>query len=136
MASSFYTGSHRLLQKNLREDIDTNVLPHTMEWEEKGIVPRDHSLKLLQSGIVAADVPDEYDPRNMPLLAGIPYDKYDAFNHLILLDELSLIQGGVMIGLAGRALLDSDPSSTLALTSKSTSGCRASSRKKPAFVWE
>lgn len=37
--SPYYNESHRRLQKEVREYVDTHILPFCEEWEKQGFVP-------------------------------------------------------------------------------------------------
>ncbi|KAG6009900.1 hypothetical protein E4U21_001002 [Claviceps maximensis] len=107
--SPYYNDSHRLLQKRLRIYVDTHLLPSALEWEEKGDVPLEVAEQFCKSGIPFADVPAPYRPVNVPNLAGIPHAHLDAFHLLIMSDEMSRVEGGVGIALAGASAIGVPP---------------------------
>lgn len=109
LASPFYGKSHRELRDKLRKYIDTNIIPLSLEWEEKGEVPASDALKFCQSGIPFEDVPDQYRPSNVPNLAGVPRNELNTFHLLVGTDELARIEGGVIIGLAGASSIGAPP---------------------------
>ena len=37
--SPYYTESHRLLQKEVREYVDVKLLPYSEQWEREGAIP-------------------------------------------------------------------------------------------------
>ena len=39
--SPYYTDSHRRLQKEVREYVDTYIAPFCEEWEKQGFVPQE-----------------------------------------------------------------------------------------------
>ncbi|KAK3181846.1 hypothetical protein K4F52_006913 [Lecanicillium sp. MT-2017a] len=101
MESSYYNDSHRRLRDTVRQFVDENILPHALDWEAKGEAPKEVGMKLIQSGIVSDQIPPEYRPANIPSIAGIPPEQMDAFHQLVLLDEMSRIEGGVTVSLVG-----------------------------------
>lgn len=107
--SPYYNDSHRLLQKNLRKYVDTHLLPFALDWEEKGDVPVEVAEQFCKSGIPFSDVPAPYRPANVPSLAGLPHVDLDAFHLLIMSDEMSRVEGGVGIALAGASAIGAPP---------------------------
>ncbi|KAI0904648.1 acyl-CoA dehydrogenase [Ustulina deusta] len=103
LASPYYNESHRKLQAYARKYFDENVIPHMLEWEEKGDCPGSAKSAYLKSGLALPDVPKEYRPREYDTVAGIPFDELDVFHRLILTDEASRIEGGVATALSGGA---------------------------------
>jgi NAD dependent epimerase/dehydratase family enzyme len=43
-SSPYYTDSHRQLQKEVREYVDTYIAPFCEEWEKQGVVPQEVTL--------------------------------------------------------------------------------------------
>ena len=107
--SPYYNETHRRLRDNIRKYMDEHVLPHSLEWEEKGDVPREEALRYAQSGIAFDDVPDVYRPAHIPKLAGISPDQHDAFHLLVSVDETARVEGGVMIALSGASTIGVPP---------------------------
>lgn len=105
IASPYYNKSHRELRDKLRAYVDTHILPNSLDWEEQGDVPREEALRFCQSGIPFDDVPDRYRPKHIPRLAGAT----DAFHLLVGADEMSRIEGGVGIALAGASSIGAPP---------------------------
>lgn len=101
MESPYYNDSHRKLRDTVRKYVDENILPYSLEWEAKGEAPREVGLKLLQAGIANDQIPPEYQPPGIPRVAGISVDDMDPFHQLVLLDEMSRIEGGVVVSLVG-----------------------------------
>ncbi|KAI3340777.1 hypothetical protein F4824DRAFT_400607 [Ustulina deusta] len=102
LASPYYNESHRKLQAYARKYFDENVIPHMLEWEEKGDCPGSAKVAYLKSGLALPDVPKEYRPREYDTVAGIPFAELDVFHRLILTDEASRIEGGVATMEIGR----------------------------------
>lgn len=109
LRSPYYNDSHRRLRDNVRKYIDENILPHAMEWEEKGEAPVEAAKKFLKSGIGLDDIPEKYRPADVPNLAGIPANKLDGFHMLIIADETARIEGGVAVALAGASSIGAPP---------------------------
>ncbi|KAB8251583.1 acyl-CoA dehydrogenase/oxidase [Aspergillus flavus] len=107
--SPYYNQSHRKLRDNIRSYCDTHILPHALEWEEKGDVPREEALRYAQSGIPFDDVPAQYRPSHIPNLAGIPHNERDVFHLLVSVDELARVEGGVGIALGGASTIGIPP---------------------------
>ncbi|KAI1288182.1 acyl-CoA dehydrogenase [Xylaria venustula] len=103
LSSPYYKESHRELQAYARKYFDENVIPHMLEWEEKGDCSKSAKASYLKSGLAALDVPKEYRPKEHGALAGIPIDELDIFHRLILADEAARIEGGVAVALSGGA---------------------------------
>lgn len=108
-ASPYYDESHRRLRDSIREYIDSRILPSALDWEEKGDVPRDEALRFARSGIPFEDVPSQYRPEGVPVLASIPPEQLDAFHALVAIDETGRIEGGVGVALAGASSIGAPP---------------------------
>lgn len=110
IASPYYNDTHRQLRDALRAYINEHVLPNALEWEEQGQAPRKEALRWVWSGLTHFDVPMQYRPKDVPLPAGIPLDKLDAFHLLISTDEGSRVPaGGVMTSLGGASIIGLPP---------------------------
>ncbi|KAI2641105.1 acyl-CoA dehydrogenase [Xylaria nigripes] len=103
LESPYYNDSHRRLQAYARKFYDENIIPHMLEWEEKGDCPASAKASYLKSGLVLLDVPKAYRPAEFRTVAGISIDELDVFHYLILADESSRIEGGVLVALSGGA---------------------------------
>ncbi|KAI0799042.1 acyl-CoA dehydrogenase [Xylaria sp. FL0064] len=101
LASPYYNESHRKLQAYARKYYDENVIPHMLEWEENGDCPRSARELYLKSGLALIEIPREYRPKEHGSVAGIPVEELDIFHRLILMDESSRVEGGVMVALSG-----------------------------------
>lgn len=80
-----------------------------LEWEEKGDAPRAERLKYARFGFAFADVPAKYRPADVPGPAGIPVADLDIFHLLVMADETSRVEGGVMTALAEASVIGSPP---------------------------
>ncbi|KAL1847790.1 hypothetical protein Plec18167_002522 [Paecilomyces lecythidis] len=107
--SPYYNQSHRKLAEKIRQYCDKYILPHALEWEKEGDVPREEALRYARSGIPFDDVPDAYRPSNIPNLAEIPHSQKDVFHLMVAVDEISRIEGGVTIALGGAAAIGIPP---------------------------
>lgn len=103
LESPYYNDSHRALQAYVRKYVDDNIMPHALEWEERGDCPDEVKDSYIKTGLPLADIPAQYKPSELRSLAGIHTEKLDAFHHMILVDELARFEGGVGIALAGGA---------------------------------
>ncbi|KAI1349282.1 acyl-CoA dehydrogenase [Xylaria sp. FL0043] len=103
LASPYYNESHRKLQAYARKYYDEKVIPYMLEWEEKGDCPRSARDLYLKSGLALIEIPREYRPKDYCSVAGIPVEELDIFHRLILMDESSRVEGGVMVALSGGA---------------------------------
>src|SRR4051812_28973706 len=56
-----------------------------------------------------SDVPSKYRPKDVPDPAGIPIDQLDIFHLMIMTDETSRVEGGVMNSLAGASVIGIPP---------------------------
>jgi len=109
LESPYYNETHKRLRKYVRSYIDQDVLPYSLGWEEKGEAPREAALKWARTGIPFADVPARYRPSNIPDPAGIAVDEMDIFHLLVMTDETSRVEGGVMSSLAGASVIGAPP---------------------------
>lgn len=46
--SPYYNDSHRRLQKEVREYVDTYIAPFCEEWEKQGVLPQEVCTRLYQ----------------------------------------------------------------------------------------
>ncbi|OCL02600.1 acyl-CoA dehydrogenase NM domain-like protein [Glonium stellatum] len=109
LASPYYNETHKRLRDELRGYINEHILPYSLEWEEKGDAPRTERLKYARSGFAFADVPAKYRPADVPGPADIPVADLDIFHLLVMTDEISRVEGGVMTALAGASVIGSPP---------------------------
>lgn len=107
--SPYYNDSHKKLRNAVREYVDAEIMPDSLEWEEKGEVPEASRLKWARSGYAFSDVPLQYRPKNIPFPAGIPIDQLDPFHMLVQTDETSRVEGGVTSGLGGGSVIGIPP---------------------------
>lgn len=56
-----YTEEHRIFRDTLRKFVTNELVPHSEEWEENGIVPKDIWKKMGSQGFLGTSVPMEYD---------------------------------------------------------------------------
>jgi len=103
--SPYYNASHFKLRSALRSYINEHVLPYSLDWEAKGEAPREEALRWARSGFCFADVPPQYRPRNVPGPAGLEWGELDVFHTLIMTDETSRVEGGVMTSLGGGSVI-------------------------------
>ncbi|KAI0410116.1 acyl-CoA dehydrogenase [Xylaria palmicola] len=103
LESPYYNESHRRLQAYARRYYEENVIPHMLEWEEKGDCPESARAAYRKSGLALLDVPKEHRPPGFDTVAEIPVDELDVFHRLILIDESSRVEGGVSTALSGGA---------------------------------
>ncbi|OCK80966.1 acyl-CoA dehydrogenase NM domain-like protein [Lepidopterella palustris CBS 459.81] len=99
LSSPYYNDSHRKLRQFVRTYMDENVLPYAEEWEEAGEVPKEEYIKFARAGLAFQDIPAKYRP-GVSLPAGIPEEEWDIFHDLIINDERSRVEAGVLAGLA------------------------------------
>jgi alkylation response protein AidB-like acyl-CoA dehydrogenase len=109
MHSPYYNESHRQLRDYCRKFIDEHIIPHALEWEEKGEAPREAALQYARSGLAFTDVPEKYWPSDIARPAGIAPSQLDAFHLLVQCDESSRIEGGVTSSLAGGSVIGVPP---------------------------
>ncbi|KAF2815998.1 acyl-CoA dehydrogenase NM domain-like protein [Mytilinidion resinicola] len=109
LASPYYNKSHKRLRDAIRSYYDDNVLPYSLDWEEKGDAPLEARLKYARSGFTFADVPAKYRPADIPGPAGIPVAQLDIFHLMIMTDEGARVEGGVGTALAGASVIGAPP---------------------------
>jgi alkylation response protein AidB-like acyl-CoA dehydrogenase len=109
LASPYYNASHKRLRDALRAYIDEHVLPYSLDWEEAGEAPLAARLNYAKSGFTFADVPAAYRPANLAGPAGIPVAELDIFHLMVMTDETSRVEGGVMTALSGASVIGAPP---------------------------
>ena len=109
LASPYYNESHKRLRAAIRKYIDERIEPYHLDWEAAGEAPRDAAKEWGRSGFAFADVPIQYRPTEFREIAGIPVDKLDVFHFMVMMDETSRIEGGVMSSLAGATVIGGPP---------------------------
>lgn len=109
LASPYYNDSHKRLRNALRSHIDQSIKPHMLEWEEAGEAPEAARLEYARSGYAFADVPAAYRPEHVPGPAGIPVADLDIFHFMIMSDEGSRVEGGVLTALTGGSVIGVPP---------------------------
>jgi alkylation response protein AidB-like acyl-CoA dehydrogenase len=89
--SPYYNESHKRLQKEVRDYVDTHITPNCDEWESNGVVPEEAHKRHAELGYVAVAVfPLARDHLNGQRLPGdVPAQEWDAFHDLIVIDELA-----------------------------------------------
>lgn len=109
LSSPYYNDSHRHLRAAIRAHIDDHIIPHQLKWEAAGAADRDEAMRWTQAGFAHADIPKAYRPEKFHTVAGIAVDQLDAFHMLVMSDESSRVEGGVMISLAGASVIGAPP---------------------------
>lgn len=109
LESAYYNESHRKLRSYAREFIEKHAVPFAKDWEAAGKAPRAAREAWVQSGLAFLDVPGEYRPKHLLMVAGIPYDQIDVFHQLIVWDEISRLPSGVALALAGASVVGAPP---------------------------
>ncbi|KAF7168501.1 hypothetical protein CNMCM6106_003668 [Aspergillus hiratsukae] len=89
--SPYYTASHRRLQREVREYVDTYIAPFCEEWEQQGWVPIEVQTRHAELGYTAvAAFPLAKDYlRGQRLPGDIDPGEWDGFHDLIVIDELA-----------------------------------------------
>ena len=109
LESPYYTDTHRRLRKYIRAYVDQHIIPHQLQWEAEGGAPREAARKYVESGIPNVDIPKQYRPKSHHTVAGIDTDELDAFHMLVMTDETSRVEGGVMVSLSGANVIGVPP---------------------------
>lgn len=109
LASPYYNASHKKLRNTIRAYVDEHIKPHMLSWEEAGEAPHSERLKWAQTGFSFTDIPTPYRPSSVPGPAGIPVDQLDVFHMMIMTDEMSRIEGGVVTSLEGASVIGVPP---------------------------
>jgi alkylation response protein AidB-like acyl-CoA dehydrogenase len=107
--SPYYNESHIRYRDVLRQYIEKNILPFSLEWEAAGGAPRKEALNWARSGFAFGDVPVQYRPNDIPHPAKLSPDKVDAFHFLVGSDQLARVDGGVMVSLSGASVIGVPP---------------------------
>ncbi|KAL2848884.1 acyl-CoA dehydrogenase/oxidase [Aspergillus pseudoustus] len=89
--SPYYDESHRRLQKEIRQYVETSIAPFCEQWEKQGFVPPEVYQRHAELGYVAATpYPLAVAHVGAQRLPGrISPDKWDTFHDLILIDEIA-----------------------------------------------
>ncbi|KAF7177603.1 hypothetical protein CNMCM7691_005932 [Aspergillus felis] len=89
--SPYYTASHRRLQREVRDYVDTHIAPFCEEWEQHGSVPVEVQTRHAELGYTAvAAFPLAKDYLHGQRLPGdIDPREWDGFHDLIVIDELA-----------------------------------------------
>ncbi|KAL3460202.1 acyl-CoA dehydrogenase/oxidase [Aspergillus heterothallicus] len=89
--SPYYDDSHRRLQKEVRQYVETSIAPHCEQWEKDGFVPPEAYKRHAELGYVAVTpyplAASYVGGQRLP--GGIAPEKWDAFHDLILIDEIA-----------------------------------------------
>ncbi|KAK3621074.1 hypothetical protein LTR56_023000 [Elasticomyces elasticus] len=102
-ASPYYSDSHRRLQKEVRQYVDTKILPFSEQWEREGSVPAEALAEHCRQGYMATAVypmpKDHLDGIRLP--GDVKPEEWDGFHDLVVLDEIARCGYlGVIWGLA------------------------------------
>ncbi|KAF2817629.1 acyl-CoA dehydrogenase NM domain-like protein [Mytilinidion resinicola] len=108
LSSPYYNDSHRKLRRFVRDYMNENVLDFAEEWEEKGEVPREETIKFARAGLAFQNIPAKYRP-GVSLPAGISEEDWDPFHDLVLQDERARVESGVLAGLSTASGIGAPP---------------------------
>ena len=61
IAEKLYRDDHRMFQQTAHRFVDQELLPHRIEWEEAGTVPREVWVKAGQQGLLCCDLSEQYE---------------------------------------------------------------------------
>ncbi|KAJ5344791.1 hypothetical protein N7452_002795 [Penicillium brevicompactum] len=89
--SPYYTESHRRLQKEAREYVDTYISPFCEDWEKQGLVPQEVHKRHAELGYTAvSSFPLAADYLNGQRLPGdVDPKDWDEFHDIVVIDELA-----------------------------------------------
>lgn len=101
--SPYYSDSHRRLRAEVREWVETEIMPNCAEWDEAKAMPEKIYQQMGDRGYLAGAMgvhfPTEYTDKRVKSVAP---EEWDHFHELILTDELSRCgSGGVVWNLIG-----------------------------------
>ncbi len=66
MKRTLYAEEHEALRESFRSWLDKEIVPHEIEWNEAGIVPRTVFSDAGSHGFLGFDVPEEFGGGGMP----------------------------------------------------------------------
>ena len=115
LESPYYDDTHRRLRNYVRTYVDQHIIPHQLDWERIGGAPREAAWKYVASGIPNVDIPKQYRPKDFHTVAEIDTDELDAFHMLVMTDETSRVEGGVMVSLSGANVIGVPPRKRLTI---------------------
>ncbi|KAF2207630.1 hypothetical protein CERZMDRAFT_23816, partial [Cercospora zeae-maydis SCOH1-5] len=91
--SPYYNDTHRQLQQEVRQYVDTHLLPFAEQWESAGEVPRqviaEHSRLGYQAAAVYPLAKAQLNGQRLP--GNVDPERWDAFHDLVVIDEIARI---------------------------------------------
>ncbi|OAL33881.1 hypothetical protein AYO20_06892 [Fonsecaea nubica] len=91
--SPYYTASHRRLQAEAREYVDTHITPFCEDWERQGSVPSEVILNHARLGYMAVSIYPlavaQIKAVGQRLPGDIDPEEWDGFHDLIVIDEIA-----------------------------------------------
>ncbi|KAH0842315.1 hypothetical protein AYO21_00067 [Fonsecaea monophora] len=91
--SPYYTASHRRLQAEVREYVDTHITPFCEDWERQGSVPSEVILNHARLGYMAVSIYPlavaQIKAVGQRLPGDIDPEEWDGFHDLIVIDEIA-----------------------------------------------
>lgn len=122
-ASPYYSESHRRLQKEVRQYVDTKLLPFSEQWERDGSVPAEVRRNMTRNGLFWLTIPSTRQAlaehcrqgymatavypmpkdylRDIRVPGGVKPEDWGGFHDLVVLDEIARCGYlGVIWGLA------------------------------------
>ncbi|KIW83097.1 hypothetical protein Z517_02341 [Fonsecaea pedrosoi CBS 271.37] len=91
--SPYYTASHRRLQAEAREYVDTHITPFCEDWERQGSVPKEVILNHARLGYMAVSIYPlavaQIKAVGQRLPGDIDPEEWDGFHDLIVIDEIA-----------------------------------------------
>ncbi|CAG8730630.1 14121_t:CDS:2, partial [Acaulospora morrowiae] len=102
--SPYYGESHRRLRAAVRKFVETEIMPHSFEWDEAKHIPKELFIKAAKVGILPAVCGAPWPTKfaKYPPAGGVKPEEFDHFHEFIVTDELARCgSGGILWGLTG-----------------------------------
>ncbi|RDA84972.1 hypothetical protein CP532_3891 [Ophiocordyceps camponoti-leonardi (nom. inval.)] len=92
--SPYFNESHAALRAEVREWIDSDIMPNVTEWDEAKKVPDEIYKEMGRRGYLAGLLGVKYPTKYASGVASVPPEQWDLFHEMLVTDELSRTGSG------------------------------------------